>query len=226
MAESLDAVSGKDRKGAEREAGGDGFAAIIVGPPGSGKTTVADRLDQRPDVRVIITGRLLRAEASGTDEHGKAIRELLERGDLVPTETVTNVLIRQLPEVEQNSLVFDGYPRSLDQLDYFFRIIAQLGFHLAAVVVLDVDRETADERLSSRQRTDDRDWTIDQRWDVYTRETLPLIDELRQRFPDRIRTVSAKPNVDEVVVNVVSVLEEAGMFIESGPPGTSHEEAA
>jgi adenylate kinase len=191
----------------------DRTASVLLGPPGCGKTTVADRLGTRRGVRTVITGRLLRREAALDDRRGKTIREYMERGDLAPTETVTNVLIRELSYVEEPTLIFDGYPRSPDQVTYFLRMIEHLGFRLACVLILDVSERTADERLTGRHRGDDKGPTVDERRAQYERETVPLIQELAERYPDHTHHVSAERPVEVVVESVVRLLESEGSEI-------------
>jgi adenylate kinase len=188
-------------------------ASVLLGPPGCGKTTVADRLAEHKGVRTIVTGRLLRKEASLDDPRGKAIREYMERGDLAPTEIVTNVLIRELSYVEEPTLIFDGYPRSPDQVTYFLRLTDHLGFRLACIVVLDVSDRTADQRMTQRHRRDDRGPTIEERREAYRHETAPLIAELAKRYPDHVHHVSAERPVDIVVGSVAKTLESEGVAI-------------
>ena len=188
-------------------------AVVLLGPPGCGKTTVADQLGAMRGVRPVITGRLLREEAAADDPRGAAIRRHLERGDLVPTETVTNVIIRELSLVTDETLVFDGYPRNRDQLTYFLRTIEHLKFHLASVIVLELPVRVADDRLAGRHRADDSVLTVEERRETYEQETVPLIEELEERYPDHVHRVSAEPPVETVLRSVIEVLRQEDVAI-------------
>jgi adenylate kinase len=183
-------------------------AVVVLGPPGCGKTTLTDRLGALADVRTVVMGRLLRKEASKYDKRAQKVREYVERGDLVPVETVTNVLIRELPHVEEGTLVFDGYPRSTAELDYFERIVANLGFRFACAIALEVPDDVADARLEGRHREDDRGPTVEERREVYKRDTVPLIKELEKRYGEHLHHVSSEPPADEVLRTVLEVLRD------------------
>jgi adenylate kinase len=190
------------------------LAAVFLGPPGCGKTTVVDRLAAHSSgVRAVVAGRLLRREAERDAPHGQTIRESIEEGELVSSETAMNAVVRDLSAVEEHTLLFDGYPRTLEQLSYFLRIVEHLGSHAVCVVVLEVSCETADRRLTERNRDDDRLQTIRERREQYAEQTRPLIEELRERYPDHFYVVSAEPPVDSVVHDVAVILAKEGAGI-------------
>jgi adenylate kinase len=126
-------------------------AGILLGSPGAGKTTFAQKLAKRPGIVSIGIGPLLKEQAHGGFELSHKIRPFLERGELVPEPLVEQVLNEEIKNVNKHSVFFDGYPRTMGQVDRFFQLCRLEDLELKAVAVLSLRKQEAVERLSRRR---------------------------------------------------------------------------
>ena len=126
-------------------------AAILFGPPGSGKTTVVRSMTSHQEMAVIETGNLLERQVQLGTDLGQQIKVYKAAGNLVPTNIVSDVLLAELEQVEGESVLFDGFPRHSEQVDVFFRLLKKHGIELCAVLVLTLDYATAVHRLAGRR---------------------------------------------------------------------------
>jgi len=126
-------------------------ALILLGPPGSGKTVIADKLASSYGVTVLKTGELLREEVKRGTPLGAKLEPFLESGRLASSDLVADVLKRAIQQVDQRVILFDGFPRREDQIDLFFRIGKEVGVDLSAVLVLCLPRSLAVKRLIGRR---------------------------------------------------------------------------
>src|SRR3954465_15426065 len=125
--------------------------AVLMGPPGSGKTTVARALAEKGQMTVIETGNLLGAEVKRDSPLGREIMPYKAAGDLVPSHLVKRVIFAELERSAGKFVLFDGFPRSLEQGQLLFEILKERQLTLAAVINLNVDFETVMKRLSGRR---------------------------------------------------------------------------
>ncbi len=182
---------------------------ILLGPPGSGKGTQAQRLVETEGATHISTGDLLRAEVAAGTTLGRRVKDYQAGGELVPDELILELA---LPLVEAAGLasgyVLDGFPRSLGQA----RRLAEALSEPAAVhhvVLLMADPAVLVQRMRRRaaqeHRADDTDAVFQRRLAVYSSETTPLIDFYRER--DLLVEVAADGGPDDVTAAVRAALE-------------------
>jgi adenylate kinase len=178
---------------------------LLLGPPGAGKGTQAQRLVQQHGIPQISTGDMLRAAVAAGTELGKTAKGLMERGELVPDSLVIAIARERLAKPDAlRGFVLDGFPRTVAQADALAGLLAQAGRKLRCCVSLVVDEEAVVRRLLERAkiegRADDNETTIRERMRVYRAQTQPLVDYYRQR--GLLREVDGMGSVDAVAKRI------------------------
>jgi len=154
---------------------------IIFGPPGAGKGTQSQNMVKKFNLFQVSTGDLLRNEIKNKTQIGKEIEEIISRGDFA-TDDVVNKLIKNIifdPE-KKNKLIFDGYPRSLNQAKNLDLLLDSSNQKIDFIFFLNVNKDTIIKRIERRKilekRPDDDLNTILKRYDTYMETTKPVLD--------------------------------------------------
>ena len=176
---------------------------VLLGPPGAGKGTQAQKLAEKLGIPHISTGDLFRTNIAGETELGVEAKKYLDAGDLVPS-TLTNALVDdRLNDADAaEGFILDGYPRSVEQAQALTDMLAARNTALDAVLEFRVSEEELLERLKGRGRADDTEDVILNRMKVYRDETAPLLDHYR----DELKTVDAVGSMDEVFARALRAL--------------------
>ena len=124
---------------------------VFLGPPGSGKGTQAQMLDDEHGFYHFDTGSLLRAEVASGSELGQRIGTYINQGLLVPLEIIRELLLKFFRETKSERIMLDGFPRNLDQAQVLDEGLAMLGDDLDHAIYLDVPREALLERIVNRR---------------------------------------------------------------------------
>ena len=153
---------------------------LIIGPPGSGKGTQAERISARLGVVAISTGDIFRAHVKGGTPLGVEATTYMDAGDFVP-DSVTNEMVRSRLSQDDagNGFLLDGYPRTVAQVDYLDGILAAGEQELDVVLQLTADDGELVSRLLGRARetgrSDDNESVIRHRLDLYHQQTEAVV---------------------------------------------------
>ena len=154
----------------------------LIGPPGSGKGTLAAWIAPKLRLPTIHVGALLRRQAAEKTPLGRAAEAFLRRGDLVPDRLVTELVLERLGEPDcASGFVLDGFPRTIDQAEALDRYLEARDATLDAACYLKVPDDELWRRLRGRGRLDDEEWVIRHRLAVFASQTRPVIDHYRDR---------------------------------------------
>uniref|UniRef100_A0A8V1AEX8 Adenylate kinase isoenzyme 1 n=1 Tax=Gallus gallus TaxID=9031 RepID=A0A8V1AEX8_CHICK len=181
---------------------------FVVGGPGSGKGTQCEKIVHKYGYTHLSTGDLLRAEVSSGSERGKKLQAIMEKGELVPLDTVLDMLRDAMLAKADTSKGFliDGYPREVKQGEEFEKKIAPP----TLLLYVDAGKETMVKRLLKRGETsgrvDDNEETIKKRLETYYKATEPVIAFYKGR--GIVRQLNAEGTVDEVFQQVCSYLDK------------------
>lgn len=204
---------------------------ILMGPPGAGKGTQAEFLVDQFQIPQLSTGDMLRAAVAEGNELGILAKQTMERGDLVPDELVLGIIAEriQAPDCEKG-FILDGFPRTVGQAHALDNMLKKLGLTLDVAINLNVPSEVLFQRIEARARAagtaraDDNAETLKNRIDVYTEQTLPIIDHYRAE--GLLETVDGTATPENVTATLMVILEEkTGAHLSAGTsrhqPGAS-----
>ncbi len=210
---------------------------VLMGPPGAGKGTQAQRLVERFGLTHLSSGDIFRAEKASGSALGAKLSEYMEAGQLVPDEIVVEMMTKAITQVE-GGLLLDGFPRTVPQAEALDTQLAEAGKPLDAVVIITADDEEIVQRITGRrvapssgrvyhvkymppkvegvddetgepliQRDDDREEVVRERLAAYKAQTEPVIDYYRNRNEAEVIEVDGNRSPDEVTESMVAAVE-------------------
>jgi adenylate kinase len=182
---------------------------LLLGPPGAGKGTQAERLVKSLGVPQISTGDMLRAAVKAGTRVGQEAKGFMERGELVPDAVVIGVAEERMRQPDaQQGFILDGFPRTAAQAEALDAMLAKLGVALERCVALTVDENELVARLLKRAeiegRADDNETAIRTRMRVYREQTEPLVDYYRKRGV--LREIDGLGTVEAVAARIEGAL--------------------
>jgi adenylate kinase len=153
---------------------------VIFGAPGSGKGTYSNEIVARYGMGHISTGDVLRAEIKNGTELGKIAQGYISNGQLIPDELMIDILAKTYDaQPAGKGVIFDGFPRTIAQAEALKKMLAERGHDMGIMIELVVEEDILMARLLNRAkeqgRADDNEETIKKRFEVYQKQTAPLI---------------------------------------------------
>ena len=177
---------------------------IMLGGPGSGKSTYSKFITKHFQIPHVYTGDMMRSLAQQDTDIGRKVKSALSKGDYVDTKIVLDTLEARLQRKDtKRGYVLDGFPRSMQQV----REMETRDIGYDHVVFLDVAEDEVIRRLTSRGRADDKPEIIKNRIAVYKRETMPVIKHFKNKMLN-IR-VEGGEQIEDVAANIIDRLEAA-----------------
>jgi adenylate kinase len=192
---------------------------ILLGPPGAGKGTQAQRLVGKHGIVQLSTGDMLRAAVAAGTPVGLRAKSIMDRGELVPDEVVVAIVAERIDQADaKRGFVLDGFPRTVPQAAALDRLLAERGLALDAVIELKVDEGILLKRIETRVadmtargeklRADDNPEVLKGRLSAYRAQTAPLADYYAAR--GMLESVDGMAPIADVTGSIDRALGSAG----------------
>ncbi len=208
----------------------------MFGPPGAGKGTHSNNIVNKFNYFQISVGDLLRSEIKKNNEIGKKIFSVISKGEFISDEIINSILVNIVSKPElKNRIIFDGYPRNLNQAEYLEIILKKNKQEIGFIIYLNVSREVIEKRILGRlicekcnkilneftnqkelqnhacgkeflkKRHDDNSETIIKRYETYMKETNPIL-KLYSNRPNFF-DIDASVHIDEITTKIEEILK-------------------
>jgi len=208
---------------------------IIFGPPGAGKGTQANNLVKNYNLFKVSTGDLLREEVNKKTKLSNQINAAISQGSFVKDEIIDNLIENIISNsVNQNRMIFDGYPRNLNQAKKLDFLLSKYNQKIFSVISLDVNKEIVLKRILGRvvcvkcgstfnkffnppiksnhkceskhliTRSDDNEKTILKRYDTYENKTLPILNYYKKQ--SLLTNIDGMNKIDEIYKEIRQIM--------------------
>ena len=208
---------------------------ILFGPPGAGKGTQANNLVKKFNLYKISTGDLLRDKIKDNNELNNKIKSLLKKGSLISDDIINDLIQKIISDKKySNRLIFDGYPRNLNQAKKLDLLLMKYNQKISCVLSLTVDKKSIIKRILGRQicikcglifneyykpatsinhscdkkfltkRSDDNEKTIIKRFDTYLEKTLPILDFYKEE--KLLHQIDGVAKIDQIYKQIQDII--------------------
>jgi adenylate kinase len=185
---------------------------VLFGPPGAGKGTQSKILTETRGLPQLSTGDMLRAAIAAGTPLGLASKALMDKGALVPDETVVGIIAERYDQPDcAKGAVFDGFPRTIAQAKALDEMLAARGRKIDLVLELKVDDAALLARVESRiaagglARADDNPETLKKRLEVYYQSTAPVLGYYRNQ--GKVKSLDGMAPIDAVTRDIAAILD-------------------
>jgi adenylate kinase len=208
---------------------------ILLGPPGSGKGTQAQRLVQRYGIIQLSTGEMLRAAVAAETAVGLKAKDIMASGGLVPDDVVVGIISDRIEQPDaRNGFILDGFPRTVPQAEALDALLRQKHIKLDAVIELRVNESALLQRVETRAaetrargeevRVDDTPEVLVKRLASYRAQTEPLIHYYSERR--KLLTVDGMMTIEHVTHEIGRILRAIGAVDSKAPARASNKAPA
>ena len=174
---------------------------IMIGGPGSGKSTYSEILKRKLNIPHIYTGDMMRELAKTNTPDGQKVKDLLSKGQFAPLSIVINAVKDRLKKPDaQKGYIFDGFPRNVEQAER----MEEENIEYDYVINLEVSEDEIIRRLTARGREDDKPEIIKQRLKVYEKETRPLLNYYKNEIIN-IKAEGGEP--EEIAAKIIEKIK-------------------
>ena len=182
---------------------------VIFGPPGAGKGTQSKFLVEKFNLFQLSTGEFLRNEMSKNTKIGKQIASVINSGSLVSDKIVSDLIEKIIANKEyQNRIIFDGYPRNLNQVKNLENLLKKYKQKIDIVLKLSVSLETIKKRIVERRnqekRLDDNEQIAIKRYQTYEKSTEPVIDYYKKL--NLLKVVDGERPIDQINKEISDII--------------------
>ncbi|MDP8933294.1 MAG: nucleoside monophosphate kinase [Cyanobacteriota bacterium] len=179
---------------------------VILGGPGAGKGTQAEKLCSNVSIPLLAVGDILRAEIAGETDLGKLAVSYVEKGELVPDEILIRFIGRRLLLWDVfNGWVLEGYPRTAFQAEELDFLLDDLAQELDWAIWLKVPIEVLVSRSIERDRSDDHPEILQRRLDLFHERTIPLVEYYEYR--NKLLTVNGNQSPEQVQQDILKLID-------------------
>ena len=183
---------------------------VIFGPPGAGKGTQSKFISKKFNLFQLSTGELLRNEIKNKTKLGLKIITLINSGELVSDDVVSNLIEKFISNnIYKNRLIFDGYPRNLNQAKNLDILLKKYNQKIDIVLKLSVSLETIKKRILERQRqenrADDSELVAVKRYKTYEESTEPILEYYNKS--NLLKVVNGETSITEINVEISGLIE-------------------
>ena len=193
---------------------------ILLGPPGAGKGTQAQRLVSKHKIVQLSTGDMLRTAVAAGTPVGQRAKAIMDRGELVPDEVVVAIIADRIDQPDaKRGFVLDGFPRTVPQAQALDRLLAERGLALDGVIELKVDEGILIKRIETRVaemtargeklRADDNPDVLRGRLVAYRAQTAPLADYYARK--GMLKSVDGMAPIETVMTAIDRLLSPTGV---------------
>ena len=186
---------------------------VLLGPPGCGKGTQSKLLVEKNNFVQLSTGDLLRDETSKSDSAlGKKVKKLMESGELVPDNVVIDIIIKKVEENKDKSLIFDGFPRNLNQAKVLDQALKNVKIMLDNAIFFEIEFKILEERIKQRiqestnkeRRKDDNIETLLNRIEVFKSSTLPIVEYYEEK--SILSKINAMDKIETINLEILKII--------------------
>ena len=186
---------------------------ILLGPPGSGKGTQANFIQNKLSIPHLSTGDILRQSVKNETDLGNKVKNIMAKGELVSDDLVLDVIRERISQSDcEQGFILDGYPRNIVQAESLNIVLKDIDRNIDRILFLDVDFEVLESRIESRtkenneeKRADDTSEVLIKRLEEYKIQTAPLGEYYSNN--KKFKKINGMKSISEVSLDIENFLD-------------------